>query len=135
MLAIGIKGWMADFGEALPHDAVLYESNIAASTLHNRFPVLWAQLNRDACQHAEATGVIPSADEIVYFSRSGAGQSPGAARLFWLGDQLPDWDSHDGLSSAVKGLISSGFSGYSLSHSDIGGYLFKSYLHHIYVYT
>ena len=42
--------------------------------------------------------------------------------LFWLGDQLVDWNKHDGIKSAVTGLLSSGFSGYALEHSDIGGY-------------
>jgi alpha-glucosidase (family GH31 glycosyl hydrolase) len=32
------------------------------------------------------------------------------------------WDEHDGIKSAVTGLLSSGLSGYSLEHSDIGGY-------------
>ena len=32
------------------------------------------------------------------------------------------WDRHDGIKSAVMGLLSSGLSGYSLEHSDIGGY-------------
>ena len=42
--------------------------------------------------------------------------------MFWLGDQLVDWDEHDGIKSAVTGLLSSGLSGYSLEHTDIGGY-------------
>ena len=32
------------------------------------------------------------------------------------------WDEDDGLGSAVVGLVSSGLSGYSMVHSDIGGY-------------
>ena len=32
------------------------------------------------------------------------------------------WDGDDGLASAIVGLLSSGLSGYSLVHSDIGGY-------------
>jgi alpha-glucosidase len=35
---------------------------------------------------------------------------------------MVDWDEHDGIKSAVTGLLSSGLSGYSLEHSDIGGY-------------
>jgi len=35
---------------------------------------------------------------------------------------LVDWDEHDGIKSAVTGLLTSGLSGYSLEHSDIGGY-------------
>jgi len=32
------------------------------------------------------------------------------------------WDEHDGIKTAVTGLLSSGISGYALNHSDIGGY-------------
>lgn len=32
------------------------------------------------------------------------------------------WDEHDGLTTIIIGLLSSGLSGYSLQHSDIGGY-------------
>ena len=43
-------------------------------------------------------------------------------RLFWLGDQLVTWDAHDGIKTALIGLLSSGLSGFSLNHSDTGGY-------------
>jgi alpha-glucosidase len=42
--------------------------------------------------------------------------------LFWLGDQLQTWDDYDGIKSAVVGLQSGGVSGFSLLHSDTGGY-------------
>jgi alpha-glucosidase (family GH31 glycosyl hydrolase) len=32
------------------------------------------------------------------------------------------WDQHDGIQSAVTGMLSGGFSGFSVTHSDIGGY-------------
>ena len=54
--------------------------------------------------------------------RSGATFSPANTRLFWLGDQTVTWDEHDGLTTIIIGLLSSGLSGYSLQHSDIGGY-------------
>jgi alpha-glucosidase len=38
---------MADFGESLPIDALLFDGSPAAS-VHNRFPVLWQQLNAGA---------------------------------------------------------------------------------------
>ena len=43
--------------------------------------------------------------------------------LFWLGDQLQSWDEYDGIKSAVVGLLSGGVSGFSLLHSDTGGYV------------
>jgi alpha-glucosidase len=37
-------------------------------------------------------------------------------------DHEVSWDKHDGIKSAVTGLLSSGLSGYAFEHSDIGGY-------------
>ncbi|GAB4481392.1 MAG: alpha-glucosidase [Anaerolineae bacterium] len=115
VLGAGASGWMADFGEALPYDAVLYSGEPAAS-VHNRYPELWAQLNREVI---DASG---QPDQIVAFHRSGYRESPRYATLFWLGDQLVSWDRYDGIKTAVTGLLSSGLSGYAFNHSDIGGY-------------
>jgi alpha-glucosidase len=59
---------------------------------------------------------------MVFFAGSGFTQSPGTATLFWLGDQLMTWDEHDGIKTTVVGLLSAGLSGFSLMHSDVGGY-------------
>ena len=83
---------------------------------HNRYAEEWAEVNREAIREAGRD------DDIVFFNRSGYTKSPGYSTLFWLGDQLVSWDEHDGIKSAVTGLLSSGLSGYSLEHSDIGGY-------------
>ena len=42
-----LSGWMSDFGEYLPFDAVLH-SGEPASSVHNKFPELWAQTCREA---------------------------------------------------------------------------------------
>lgn len=115
LIGIGASGWMADFGEGLPYDAVLYSGESAAS-YHNRYAEEWAALNREAIREAGRE------DDLVFFTRSGYTKSPGESTLFWLGDQLVSWDRHDGIKTAVVGLLSSGLSGYSLNHSDIGGY-------------
>lgn len=44
----------------------------------------------------------------VFFMRAGYRSSPGAAALFWLGDQMTSWQRHDGIKSAVTGLLSGG---------------------------
>ena len=106
---------MADFGEGLPYDAVL-SSGADPKTYHDRYAEEWARVNREAISEAGRD------DDIVFFNRSGYMKSPRYATLFWVGDQLVDWDEHDGIKSAVTGLLSSGLSGYSLEHSDIGGY-------------
>ena len=54
--------------------------------------------------------------------RSASNLSPRFSPLFWLGDQLVTWDQYDGLQTAITGMLSGGFSGFSLIHSDTGGY-------------
>lgn len=66
--------------------------------------------------------LLLQASDIMYFMRSGSTLSPSLTRLFWLGDQMVTWDSHDGLATVIIGMLSSGLSGYSMQHSDIGGY-------------
>jgi alpha-glucosidase (family GH31 glycosyl hydrolase) len=115
LLGIGVSGWMADFGEGLPYDAAL-SSGADPKSYHNRYAEEWAELNREAIREAGR------GDDVVFFNRSGYLRSPGYSTLFWLGDQLVSWDEHDGIKSAVTGLLSSGLSGYAFEHTDIGGY-------------
>lgn len=115
LISTGALGWMADFGEALPYDAKLH-SGESAAYWHNLYPEEWQRINREAIQEAGL------GDQVVFFSRSGYTRSPGLTTLFWLGDQLVSWDEHDGIKTAVTGLVTGGISGYSLNHSDIGGY-------------
>jgi len=115
LIGNGASGWMADFGEGLPYDAVLF-SGADPRTYHDRYAEEWARVNREAIQESGR------GDDIVFFNRSGYTKSPRYSTLFWVGDQLVDWDEHDGIKSAVTGLLSSGLSGYSLDHTDIGGY-------------
>jgi alpha-glucosidase (family GH31 glycosyl hydrolase) len=115
LIGNGASGWMADFGEGLPYDAELF-SGADPRTYHDRYAEEWARVNREAIREAGRE------DDIVFFNRSGYIQSPRYSTLFWVGDQLVDWSEQDGIKSAVTGLLSSGLSGYSLQHSDIGGY-------------
>lgn len=45
----GVSGWMADFGEYLPFDAVLHDGSSGAE-YHNKYPEEWARLNYEAVQ-------------------------------------------------------------------------------------
>lgn len=111
----GMSGWMADFGEYLPTDARLY-GNVDAETAHNRWPVLWAKLNRAALDATGTTG------DVVPFFRSGGVGTQKYAPLLWAGDQSSDWTPDDGIPSAVTGMLTTGLTGNGLTHSDIGGY-------------
>ena len=114
--AAGASGWMNDFGEALPFDAKLYDGSDPA-VWHNRYPEEWQRVNREVIDESG------HGDDILFFSRSGYTKSPGIATLFWLGDQLMSWDESDGIKTALVGILSGGISGYSLMHTDVGGYV------------
>jgi len=115
MLGIGMAGWMADFGEYLPADAVLHGGRDPLLA-HNEYPVLWAKANAEAIKEAGKEG------EAVFFLRSGWAGSSRHAPAFWAGDQLVDWSLTDGLPSVIPAALSLGFSGSGAWHSDIGGY-------------
>ncbi|TGL15413.1 alpha-glucosidase [Leptospira meyeri] len=115
MIGVGLSGWMADFGEGLPYDAKL-ASGVDAKIYHNRYPVDWARINREAIKEAGMEG------KIVFFTRAGYSYSNAYSTLFWEGDQMVSFGTNDGLPSSIIGLTSSGISGYALNHSDIGGY-------------
>ncbi|KAK6942168.1 Glycoside hydrolase family 31, partial [Dillenia turbinata] len=125
MVDDGVRGWMADFGEGLPVDACLYSGEDPISA-HNRYPELWAQINREFVEEWQRERSDDqkedSGDTMVFFMRSGFRDSPKWAMLFWEGDQMVSWQANDGIKSSVVGLLSSGLSGYAFNHSDIGGY-------------
>lgn len=91
---------------------------------HNRYPELWAKINRefvDEWKSNHEEGEDPE-DALVFFMRAGFRDSPKWGMLFWEGDQMVSWQVNDGIKSAVVGLLSSGLSGYAFNHSDTGGY-------------
>ena len=114
MIGIGMGGWMADFGEYLPVDAVLHDGD--PKTLHNKWPGIWAQMNREAI---EECGVE---DEVFFFTRAGYTQSLGSAAMMWTGDQHVDWSVDDGIPSVIPATLSLAMSGYGITHLDAGGY-------------
>lgn len=70
----------------------------------------------------EALSEVEGGDEIVYWMRAATGLSPKDTGIFWMGDQLVSLDKYDGLQSAMIGQLNGGLSGFSLGHSDVGGY-------------
>jgi len=115
MLGVGLSGWMADFGEYLPADAVLY-SGESGESFHNRYPAEWARVNREALEEAGAMG------DAVFFMRAGYTGSSRYSTATWAGDQLVNWSVHDGLPSVIPAALSAGYCGTGIHHSDIGGF-------------
>ena len=121
LIGLGFKGWMADFGEYLPADAVCHGGS--GLSLHNAWPALWARCNREAVEQAGCLG------DCVFFMRAGAAGSQRYATLIWAGDQCVDWSEDDGLPSVITAALSLGLSGFGLHSCDIGGYTTLFHLH------
>ncbi len=115
MIGIGLSGWMADFGEYLPTDAVLYNGE-SAELWHNRWPAVWARMNREA---VEECGME---DEIFFFMRAGFTGSVADSLTMWTGDQHVDWSLDDGIGSVIPATLSLAMCGFGTAHSDVGGY-------------
>ncbi|MCR5145472.1 MAG: alpha-glucosidase [Lachnospiraceae bacterium] len=115
MIGIGMAGWMADFGEYLPIDAVLYSGEDPAK-LHNQWPAIWAKMNREAIEESDKLG------EVFFFTRAGHTGTIRYSTMMWTGDQHVDWSVDDGIASVIPATLSLAMSGYGITHSDVGGY-------------
>jgi len=115
MLGIGLSGWMHDYGEYLPTDAVLH-SDLSAEEFHNQYPVIWAKTVYDVLVEENKL------DEVLYFIRAGFSHASKYIMLYWPGDQLIDWSTGNALPSVITAGISLGMCGIGNYHFDIGGY-------------
>lgn len=111
---LGFDGWMSDFGEWLPIDAVL--DGATGLPYHNQYPVEWHQLSREVLD-AERPG-----GDFALFARSGYTGVHGHSQIYWLGDQETSFSTTDGLPTVVPGMINLGLSGIPTVTHDIAGF-------------
>jgi len=110
-----IDGWMADFGEWTPIDAVLSNGEDPRA-FHNRFPLEWHRVNREAMDAARPTG------DWALFGRSGWTGVQRYSMIHWIGDQEATWSERDGLPTVVPAMINLGLAGVPYVTHDIGGF-------------
>jgi alpha-glucosidase len=115
MIDLGLSGWMADFGEYLPTDAIIYDSR-GAQEMHNVWPDLWARCNYEAIVERKKE------QDIFVFNRAGFTHTHGYTNSMWVGDQHVDFSKEYGLPSVIVAMLSLSMTGKGVSHSDIGGY-------------
>jgi hypothetical protein len=63
---------------------------------------------------------VPMRTSVCRADSQGAYVCCDVCAMYLQGDQLTTFDGDDGLRSALVGMMSGGFSGHALSHSDIG---------------
>ncbi len=108
----GYDGWMEDFGEYTPLDAVS-GGDLTGTEFHNRYV-------RD--YHCGAfAGTSDAGRPLARFTRSGWTGSPACTPIVWGGDPTTGWD-YDGLQSSIYRALSIGTSGVGIWGSDIGGF-------------
>jgi alpha-glucosidase (family GH31 glycosyl hydrolase) len=108
---VGFDGWMADFAEWLPIDAVLDDGSTGLPA-HNRYPGLWQSINAEALQGRDAT----------FFARSGFGGAQRNAPIIWGGDQRTDFQADDGFPSVLSLGLGASVSGIPIFTHDVAGY-------------
>ena len=116
-LELGIDGWMADYAEWYPADpaAITAPTGLDAEAAHQRYPVAWAEVNR------EALAEHPQSDAVV-FHRSAYLGAQGKIGVMWAGDQRTSFQADDGLPTVVPIMLGLGVSGFPVVTHDIGGY-------------
>jgi alpha-glucosidase len=110
-LDLGFDGWMADYAEWLPADAVL-ASGEDAMAVHNRYPEWWQETNLE----------ITSGTQASFFARSGWINSSNLAPVIWGGDQQTYFGTDDGLPTVLAMGLGTCTSGSPVFTHDIGGY-------------
>jgi alpha-glucosidase len=111
----GIDGWMSDFGEWTPTDAV-WDDGRDGTVGHQTFPVAWHGLSREVFDELRPDG------DWVTFARSGWTGVQRVAMIHWVGDQETDWSTTDGLPTVVPALVNLGLSGQPFVAHDVAGF-------------
>lgn len=115
VLDFDMDGWMADFGEWAPTDAVYFDGSDPIAR-HNLYPVDWISISREAMDE-----VRPDGDWVV-FARAGFTGVQRHSMIHWIGDQETDWSETDGLPTVVPALLNLGLSGVPWVTHDIAGF-------------
>jgi alpha-glucosidase len=110
-LALGFDGWMADYGEWLPADAVM-ANGMTGLEAHALYPQWWQETNLAAQQGWDAT----------FFVRSGWTRTAGLVPVVWAGDQRTSFDADDGYPTVLPLALGLSASGVGVFTHDVAGY-------------
>lgn len=110
----GYDGWMEDFGEYVPPDAVMADGSNGIAH-HNEYCTRYHQAS-----HA-LTWPLKGRDFAQFVRCGNIGTAP-YARIVWGGDPSEDDSQADGLAASLSQGLSMGLSGIGYWGSDIGGF-------------
>lgn len=112
-IADGHEGWMEDFGEYTPLDAVARSDGATGTAFHNRYAREYHCGVQVATEHHRRP--------LARFVRSGWTGSAACSPIVWGGDPSTTF-GFDGLESSIYQALSMGTSGVGVWGSDIGGF-------------
>ena len=110
----GYDGWMEDFGEFVPPDAVLADGRPGLAG-HNDYCTDYHRASHELTWPRRGL-------DFAQFVRCGYTGTGPVARIVWGGDPTEDDSEADGLAAAVNQGLSMGLSGIGYWGSDIGGF-------------
>jgi sulfoquinovosidase len=113
-LSLGYDGWMHDFGEYTPRDAVFFDGR-RGDEVHDEYPVLSAKAAHDLLEK-ERPG------DYLFFVRSGYKGTQQYVPAVWGGDAEATFDDSQGLPSSVRGGLNLSMSGVPYWGSDMTGF-------------
>ncbi len=112
----GVSGWMHDFGEYTPPDAIFHNGK-TGDEMHNRYSTQWIKIAREYLDRAKPDG------DYILFPRSGYIGTQSIAEMMVTGDHAPNWEKGDGLPASIPAMLSRGLSGASpIGGTDIAAY-------------
>ena len=118
-LEIGAVGWMADFAEWMPPEALLHDGSSGLDA-HNRYPVEYQKMHQELLDDFAASG--GRSDTAVFVRSAWLGSQP-LVSVVWAGDQQTDFSPGDGYPSVIPMGIGLGITGFPFYAHDIGGYM------------
>jgi alpha-glucosidase (family GH31 glycosyl hydrolase) len=110
----GWDGWMYDFAEYVPQDAVMF-NGMTGMEAHNLYPVLYQKAAHDLLEQLKPK-------DYMFFVRSGGAGTSGLVPLVWAGDQDTDFSVGKGMPAGIAAALNAGMSGLPFWGSDISGY-------------
>jgi|SRR5271166_1591943 len=112
----GYDGWMEDFGEYTPLDALGSDGSVGPAA-HNRYPTNYHSAAATTADELERR----HGRRLARFARSGWTGTAPFVPIVWGGDPTTSW-GFDGLASALVEGLSMGASGVAMWGSDTGGF-------------
>ncbi|HEY1956251.1 MAG TPA: TIM-barrel domain-containing protein [Polyangiaceae bacterium] len=110
----GWDGWMYDFAEYVPDDAVMF-NGMTGMEAHDLYPVLYQKAAHDLLEQLKPK-------DYFFFVRSGFAGTGGLVPMVWGGDQDTDFSVGKGMPAGITAALNAGMSGIPLWGSDISGY-------------